>query len=93
MTVVLLVTPCYLYALRRTGLRTSMFARGLVRPLASGAAMAAVAVAVSHAFSGDIWRLTIGSAAALGVYAAAMLPGEGGLLAVGRRRPAVGNAG
>jgi PST family polysaccharide transporter len=91
--VVLLVTPCYLYALRRTGLRASTFAAGLARPLAAGAAMAIVAVAVSRTVSGDVQQLIVGSAAALAVYAALMLVGDSGLLAARSRRHATEGAG
>lgn len=79
--VLLLVTPAYIVALRRTGLMPSDYLPGLARPLAAGVVMAVVAYSVSTGPSGDFLKLAMGGVAGMAAYLALMLSGESGLLA------------
>ena len=80
-TVVLLITPAYMFALWHTDLRPSAYIGTLTRPLGAGLVMFVVAYAAGELAIGDFWRLAIGGTIGLAVYVILMLPGAGGLLA------------
>lgn len=86
--VLVFIVPAYLVAFRPYGLRARALGAAVARPVAGGAAMVAVALAVQWFVTDPLWRLVIGGALSLAAYTAVVFPLRHealGLLRRGRR--------
>jgi O-antigen/teichoic acid export membrane protein len=72
--VAFVVTPAYLWVLRRHGVRAQDLVAHLVRPLAGGALAIGAALAVQALAPGDLAQIIIGGAVALAAYVVVVWP-------------------
>lgn len=72
--VAFVVTPAYLWVLRRHGVRAQDLAAHLVRPLAGGALATGAALAVRALVPGDLAQIVIGGTVALAAYVVVVWP-------------------
>lgn len=86
-TVLVLIAPSYLLALRALGIRSWAVVAAMGRPLAGGLVMVLAAFVAKRSMTTDVAQLAVGTALAAGAYLVVVFPLRQEALTLLRRRP------